>query len=155
MESSVEVDEATLDALMRAARHFAAITAASLAQVEERVSVTQLRVLVLAWRRRSVNPTAVAEALGVHLSNASRTCDRLVRAGLLDRRELPADRRHLELRLTDDGARLLDAVMAHRRSAVLRVLQQLTPESRRDLARALSAFSDAAEGLDPDEPAPF
>ena len=72
------------------------------------------RVLVLASQPGRLNATGVAEALGVHLSSASRICDRLVQAGLLDRRDLPQDRRHVELTLTPAGERLLASVNDHR-----------------------------------------
>ena len=49
------------------------------------VSVPQMRVLVLLWTGEPLNLSAVAEGLGVNASNASRTCDRLVAAGLVER----------------------------------------------------------------------
>jgi len=82
----------------------------------------QLRVLVLASMQGALNLGAVAEALGVHASNATRTVDRLVVAGLLDRRDSPADRRQLELRLTSKGRDLVESVMSHRRAWARRVL---------------------------------
>ncbi|MGI8721983.1 MAG: MarR family transcriptional regulator [Geodermatophilaceae bacterium] len=58
----------------------------------------------------------MAEAPGVHASNATRTVDRLVVAGLIDRRDSPADRRQLELTLTSKGRDLVESVMSHRRA---------------------------------------
>ena len=107
-----------METLLNAARIFTAITAESLAQVGEGVTVPQLRVLVLASQPGHLNATAVAAALDVHLSSASRTCDRLVQAGLLDRRDLPEDRRHVELTLTPAGQRLLATVNDHRRNVL-------------------------------------
>jgi DNA-binding MarR family transcriptional regulator len=52
----------------------------------------------------------VAGALDVNPSNASRTCDRLMKAGLLDRRESPDDRRNVTLTLTEAGTWLVDKV---------------------------------------------
>lgn len=147
------VDRDTVEALMRGAREFAGITAASIAQAGDGVTLPQLRVLVLASSRPTLNATGVAEALNVHLSNASRICDRLVHAGLLDRRESGRDRRHVELSLTGEGERLVETVMDHRRQSITRVLQHMPEASQQQLAQALSAFMAAAEaGRDLDVP---
>jgi DNA-binding MarR family transcriptional regulator len=146
MVTATELNEldSALDSLMSAARVMAGITAGSLAQVGERVTMPQLRVLVLASTRPGLNNRDVAEALGVHLSNASRTCDRLVQAGLLSRRESPLDRRRVQLSLTDAGHDLLDTVMAYRRSTFRRVLRQLDENEQGALARALDIFCERA-----------
>lgn len=141
----------TVDALMRAARNFAAVTAESLAQAGD-VTLAQFRVLVLASRRPTLNTTAVAAALQVHLSNASRICDRLVAAGLLDRRESRADRRHVQLSLTPRGTELVTLVLEHRRAALVQVLQRMPQDTRAALAAALEVFSDAAEAVGTEGP---
>src|SRR5690348_8270443 len=91
------------DAVMRAARVLVGVVARSVAEVEHLVSLPQLRVLVLVASRGQLNLGQVAEALGVHPSNATRTVDRLAVAGLLGRAEDPDDRRYLVLELTDAG----------------------------------------------------
>jgi DNA-binding MarR family transcriptional regulator len=69
-----------MQTLMNAARIFAPITAESVAQVGEGVTLPQLGVLVLASQPGHLNASGVAETLDVHLSSASRICDRLVQA---------------------------------------------------------------------------
>jgi DNA-binding MarR family transcriptional regulator len=97
--------------------------------------------------RGSLTLGAVAAALGVHPSNATRMCDRLVAAGLVDRQDDPDDRRQLRLTLTADGAELVASVMSHRRAAVRRALTQMPPSERAELAARLGAFTEAAFGL--------
>jgi DNA-binding MarR family transcriptional regulator len=133
-----------METLLNAARIFTAITAESVAQVGEGVTVPQLRVLVLASQPGHLNATAVAAALDVHLSSASRICDRLVQAGLLDRRDLPEDRRHVELTLTPAGQRLLATVNDHRRDVFTRILRRMAAADRAALTQALSEFVTAA-----------
>jgi len=134
-----------METLLNAARIFTAITAESVAQVREGVTLPQLRVLVLASQPGHLNATAVAAALDVHLSSASRICDRLVQAGLLDRRDLPEDRRHVELTLTPAGERLLATVNDHRREVFSRILRRMAAADRAALTQALSEFVSAAD----------
>lgn len=137
-----------METMLNAARIFTAITAESVAQVGEGVTVPQLRVLVLASQPGHLNATAVAAALDVHLSSASRICDRLVQAGLLDRRDLPEDRRHVELTLTPAGQRLLATVNDHRRTIFTRILRRMGAADRATLTQALSEFVAAADEYD-------
>jgi DNA-binding MarR family transcriptional regulator len=130
--------------LMQAAQVFAAVTAESVAQVGPSITPPQLRVLTLASTEGPLNNKAVASALNVHLSNASRISDRLVQAGLLDRRDSPADRRNVELTPTNEGLRLLAAVMRHRQAVLTDILQRMSPDSRRALVAALEDFNQAA-----------
>lgn len=89
-----------VDAVMRASRALIGIAAASVAEVDDTVTVPQLRVLMMVATRGPLNLAAVAEGLQVSASNASRICDRLLRAGFLDRRDDPSDRRNVVLSLT-------------------------------------------------------
>lgn len=138
-----------VDAVLCALRALVGIAAASIAEVDDVVTVPQLRVLVMLNTRGSMNLAAVAAALEVNPSNASRACDRLSKAGLLDRRESPADRRNVTLTLTDAGRRLVEKVVRHRRAAIQRTLRKMPVPQRERLAEDLSAFAAAAgEPLD-------
>jgi DNA-binding MarR family transcriptional regulator len=133
-----------LDAVMLAVQALVGVAAQSVSEVENRVTLPQLRVLVLVSSRGTSNLNALAQAMGVHPSNASRSCDRLVAGGLLRRRESSVDRRNLVLELTHDGRELLDVLIAHRRAAVAEVLQRVPESRRRSLVNALRAFGQAA-----------
>lgn len=132
------------DAVMRAAQVLVGVVAQSVAVVEDEVSLPQLRVLVRVATDGQLNLGQVAEALGVHPSNATRVVDRLVGAGLLDRRDDPADRRYLVLELTAQGHDLVERVMAKRRASILDVLERMSARRRRSLAGALESFAEAA-----------
>jgi DNA-binding MarR family transcriptional regulator len=132
------------DAVMRAARVLVGVVARSVAEVEDEVSLTQLRVLVLVASRGRLNLGQVAAALGVHPSNATRTVDRLVVAGLLERTDDPTDRRYLVLDLTPRGHDIVERVMGYRRASILEVMEGMPLSRRRTLAGALEAFAEAA-----------
>ncbi|GAA3550921.1 MarR family transcriptional regulator [Microlunatus spumicola] len=138
---------ADVEVALRAARTFSAITAESMAQAGDSVTLPQLRVLTLASGAGALNNRQVAAALGVHISNASRICDRLVQVGLLSRRDAPGDRRQVQLTITEAGTRLLDAVTGHRRTVLLQVLDRMTDAQRSAVTDALAAFTAAAEDV--------
>lgn len=134
-----------VDVVVAAARVFSAVTAESIAQAGDTVTLPQLRVLTLAATRGALSNGQVATSLGVHISNASRLCDRLVQAGLLARRDLPGDRRQVELTITDHGSRLLETVTDHRRDVFNQVLALLSASQQAALSAALADFTHAAD----------
>ncbi len=140
-------DETTLgnqiETVVEGTRAVGAIIAESLASVEDLVTMPQLRVLILASSAPQ-NVTSVAEDLGVHPSNATRVVDRLVRAGLLDRRTARHDRRHVVLTPTPEGAQLVEQVMEHRRENVERILGRMGEAQREALADAFRVFASAS-----------
>jgi DNA-binding MarR family transcriptional regulator len=133
-----------VDAVLGASRALVGIAAASIAQVDDAVTAPQWRVLVMVDSRGPLNLSAVAAGLGVSSSNASRICDRLIRAGLLDRQASTDDRRNIKLNLTAAGRRLVTKVIRHRRRAITRVLGGMDPDDREVLARAFNRFAAAA-----------
>lgn len=139
-----------VDAVLRASRALVGIAATSLAAVEDVVTVPQWRVLVLVHTRGPMNLASVAAELDVNPSNASRTCDRLTRAGLLNRREAEFDRRNVTLTLTTAGRRLVQKVTRQRRTAIEKVLATMSVGDRDRLADALEIFAEAA-GEMPDD----
>jgi DNA-binding MarR family transcriptional regulator len=150
--SSRAATTAEADVLMRASKVVSAAVARSVAVAGDRVSMPGLRVLVLLEARPSMNLTAVAEHLGVNTSTASRSCDRLVVEGLVDRRDDPDDRRNIALTLTKEGRHIVRAVMAERKRVLVSVLEAMPPQARADLVRGLAEFSDAAADLGVDGP---
>ena len=139
-----------MDALMRASKVIAAAIAHSLAVADSRVTLPQLRVLVMIEDRGRLNLSAVAQALGVNASNASRTCDRLVNHGLLNREEDPQDRRNVVLTVTRDGARVVSSMMTQRRTILEQVVSRMSVEDQRALTDGMDAFVAAAEQMSED-----
>ncbi|SDC30080.1 MarR family transcriptional regulator [Actinokineospora iranica] len=112
--------------------------------VYPKVPAMQLRALHYIDRHEPINLTRLTEELGTIPSSASRLCDRLQAAGLLDRRAATTDRREVELVLTGDGRRLLDRLRAARRADLAEVLAGMTPQGRAALLHGLREFSAVA-----------
>ncbi len=129
-----------VDLAIRACRAFVAIAAESVAGIDEQITLPQLRVLIMIATRGALNIAAVADGLMVNPSNASRTCDRLVRSGLLDRQESAADRRNTTLSLTLRGTEVVGAIRERRRAAIERVLRTMGSTDRRVLIDSLDVF---------------
>jgi DNA-binding MarR family transcriptional regulator len=124
-----------------------AITARSVAAVEDVADLVQVRVLVVIAERRAVSLNALADAAGLHISKASRVCDRMAGEGLIDRRDDPSDRRQLTLTLTPKGQRVVRTMMARRRAETERVLARMNARQRTALAAALNDFAKASGEL--------
>lgn len=137
-------------AVMYAAQTLVGIAVSSLNEVQDVISLPQLRILALVADRGPLNVNAVAAAAGIHPSNASRACDPLVTRGLLTRRTSAADRRQVELVATEQGQDVLSSVMRHRRSAVAGILERMAPGRRVGLVRALTDFTAAADEMTQD-----
>ena len=133
-----------VEAVRLASRVLVAVSAQSLASVEDRVTLPQFRILVILASRGPQNLRSVAEGLGVNPSAATRLCDKLVSACLIHRTEDPADRRYLVLRLTTQGYELVQSVIDQRSAAITSVLAKMPPQLCEDLLPAMRAFADAA-----------
>jgi len=141
-----------VEAVMLAAQLLVAVTAQSIAAIEDEVSLPQFRVLVIVHNRGPQGLNAVAKSLDVHPSNATRACDKLVETGLLSRSEDPEDRRRLRLDLTDRGRRLVEGVLDRRRQQIEELLNLVPGDERRHLVRVLRSLVEAGEQID-DQPA--
>jgi DNA-binding MarR family transcriptional regulator len=134
----------TVDAVLEASRALVAMVVRSINAVEPDVDLVGVRVLVFVGARETASLREVADALAMHVSTASRLCDRLVSRRLLQRRDDPADRRQLALRLSAGGQRVVERMLSARRREVAAVLGRLPATRRQEVAEALRAFADAA-----------
>ncbi|MEU1593169.1 MarR family transcriptional regulator [Streptomyces sp. NPDC005708] len=111
--------------------------------VTPRLSRHQLNALMAVRHHAELNLTALAETLGIALPAASRLCDRLEAAGLLERVIHPRNRRELQLRVTSQGQRVLAEVADRRSISLAAVFAAMTPAARTSLEQGLQAFHEA------------
>ncbi|WP_343994839.1 MarR family winged helix-turn-helix transcriptional regulator [Terrabacter terrae] len=136
-----------VEAVLDACRVLVAITARSLTVTSEVTDLLHLRALVVLWSRPSLSLGELAQAVGIHLTRASRLCDRLVTRGLVDRADDPVNRRQLVLRLTPAGREVVEQVMDERAEEVRPILARMSPSGRQRLVSSLAEFARAADGL--------
>lgn len=136
------------DSLLTASRLLVAISARSIAQVDETITIAQFRTLVILSNRGPINLATLANLLGVQPSATGRMVDRLVSSGMIDRLPHPTSRRELLAALTKRGRDVVRQVTAHRRKEIAQIVGQMPPAERHGLVRALTAFT--AAGGEPD-----
>jgi DNA-binding MarR family transcriptional regulator len=139
--------DALTDALLTASRLLVAISARSIAFVDETITIPQFRTLVILSNEGPVNLSTLAGLLDVQPSTIGRMVERLVSAGLIDRKPNPSSRRELTAGLTPRGRRVVQKVTARRRAEITRVVRKMPARERRGLVGALTAF--AAAGGEP------
>jgi len=136
-------------AVLTASRVLVGVSARSLAEVEDTVTLTQFRTLVVLDNHEEINLNTLADLLSVTSSTAMRMINRLLTSGMVTRRDNPANRREVLLGVTDEGRRLVRQVTAKRREEITRIVAEM-PETRRDeLVMAMRAFAEAAHEPEP------
>lgn len=119
------------------------------------LTMSQAKILYLVQSAGALRMSELASRLGVTISTTSVQVERLAVLGLVTRRDDPADRRHVLLELTRDGADRLERMRELNAAHMRRMLHQIpTPDldivehSLRILGRAV----DAAAVLPPPAP---
>jgi DNA-binding MarR family transcriptional regulator len=140
----VEELDALVTALLTASRALIGVSARSIADVEDAVTLTQFRALVVLGGHGAVRLSELADELGVGASSALRTIDRLQASGYVSRQEDDTDRRAVSISLTAAGRRLVDTVTSNRRAAIADIVEAMPAARRRGLVTALTAFAEAA-----------
>jgi DNA-binding MarR family transcriptional regulator len=101
------------------------------------LSVAQFRLLLFVRRNPGTSLSPLAEHLGTTLPAASQQVERLVRAGLVTRVQHAAERRRVELRLTETGAATLAECDARTRAWLCERLSGLEEAEMDRLASTL------------------
>jgi len=98
---------------------------------------------VLAQLRRrpeGMTPGEVTRALLVTAGNVTGIVDRLVRAGLVERRPVPEDRRAIRVRLTRRGRRLMEEAIPRHARDLTSVLGSVPPAELEALKERLGSL---------------
>src|ERR1700677_4225424 len=106
------------------------------------LSVPQCDVLTTLTEREGLSQQALAERLYVTKGNISGLIDRLVAAGLVERRAIAADKRQHAIFLTASGRKAADDAIACQRRFVARTLGRLPADQLSTLERLLVATRD-------------
>jgi DNA-binding MarR family transcriptional regulator len=147
------VEDSETVAVDAAAEALLSVWDAARESATNRVSGSQLRALLVVETYDGINLRGLAAQLGVILSSASRLCDRLVAAGVLERVPGRTDRREIALHLTPAGHRMLSDLRDDRRRRLAAVLERMSPGGRQALLRGLAEFDAVVNEADADREA--
>ena len=112
------------------------------------LSTPQFDLLSTLTEQEGISQSELAERLYVTKGNVSGLVDRLVQAGLVERRAIAGDRRSYAMHLTPEGRRLAEAGMATQRDFVASTLGKLPTGDLVELDRLVLAWRDLARALD-------
>lgn len=115
------------------------------------LSIPQFDLLSTLTEREGISQSELAERLYVTKGNVSGLVDRLVQAGLVERRAIAGDRRSYAMHLTAEGRRLAEAGMAAQRGYVAQTLGKLPADDLAELDRLVLAWRDLARAVDADK----
>ncbi|HVW80962.1 MAG TPA: MarR family transcriptional regulator [Mycobacteriales bacterium] len=131
--------DSVVAALLAASALLAGISERVLGEFDRRTTLTQFRTLAV-LSRGNINLSRLASELGVNVSTAMRSIDRLIGFGYAAREENPHSRREVVLCLTPDGKRFVDLVVERRRSEIARLLARMSAQAVGELVTSLDAF---------------
>jgi MarR family transcriptional regulator, organic hydroperoxide resistance regulator len=106
------------------------------------LSVAQFDLISTLTEAEGITQRDLAERLYVTKGNVSGLVDRLVEAGLVDRRAIPGDRRSYALHLTTEGQRLANAGMKAQQSFIEETLGRVQESDLAQLDRIFSRWRD-------------
>lgn len=137
--------DAVIDAVLRATRAFVGLALRSLSAAGRSITLPQYRTLATLDAWGDLNVRDLAARLGVDRSTATRMCNRLAAAGLIDRTADPSDRRAVVISLSGPGRDVVQAVTRARRDNVARLLGSVPPPRREQLVDLFGEFAELAE----------
>lgn len=112
------------------------------------LSIPQFDLLSTLTEQEGISQSELAERLYVTKGNVSGLVDRLVQAGLVERRAIAGDRRSYAMHLTPEGRRLAEAGIAAQRDFVASTLGKLNPGDLAELDRLVLLWRDLARAVD-------
>jgi len=115
---------------------------------ESNLSPTQVNALMYLYYHDMGAVSDLGGHMGISNAAASQMVDRLVQGGLFERTECPGDRRIKEIRLTEQGHKLIERGIETRRLWLADLTTALTQEQQAMIASALKILTEAALKLE-------
>ena len=112
------------------------------------LSMPQFSILMQLHYKGACGLSEISERFDVSAAAASQLADKLVNSGFLERAEDPHDRRAKLLRLSENGAKLVNEGIQQRYRWMDELSSQLSVEERTKVAEALAILTDAAQKMD-------
>jgi DNA-binding MarR family transcriptional regulator len=113
-----------------------------------RLSMPQFSILMQLHYKGPCGMSAISERFDVSAAAASQLVEKLVQAGYLERTEDPSDRRAKLLKLSTNGAKLVDDGIQERYRWMDDLASKLSAADQTKISEALLLLTEAAQKLD-------
>ena len=113
------------------------------------LSLGQMTVLMHLYYQGPSEVTNFCEMLQITPAGASQMIERMVGQGVVQRAEVPGDRRVRLVSLTEQGRALVQESISARQAWVEDLVESLTPDEAGRITAALRELTDRAGGLEP------
>ncbi|CAN5307692.1 MarR family transcriptional regulator [soil metagenome] len=138
------------DATLTTSRALLGVVARSLSEALEMVTLPQFRVMVILASSGPLRMGALAARAHSNISTFSRSLDRMVAGGWVQRVDSPDSRREVLIELTLHGNQLVAHVTDRRREEIATIMARLSPADQEKVGSAFALFA-AATGEPPVE----
>ncbi|MDO8472506.1 MAG: MarR family transcriptional regulator [Dehalococcoidia bacterium] len=115
--------------------------------VELDLTLGQLKVLFLLYSQPRMRMSTLAEILGVTLPSCTNLVERLTKAGMVERRSDPGDRRVVLCVLTPEGEALINRLRQNKDMLPNKLLGSLTVDELRIVVKAMELLQKASLSL--------
>ena len=116
------------------------------------VTMPQCHVIVEVGRHKTLSVNDLAQLLNLDKSSVSKTVDKLVNSGLLQREASSEDRRYVVLTLSQEGHRYYEDIEARMESHFSKILQAIPPEKHVQVIESLDLFTSALKKVQEESP---
>jgi len=112
------------------------------------LSMPQFSILMQLHYKGACGMSAISERFDVSAAAASQLVDKLVQAGYIERTEDPSDRRAKLLKLSTNGAKLVDNGIQERYRWMDELTSRLSAAEQTKISEALTLLTEAARQMD-------
>nr|WP_320147720.1 MarR family transcriptional regulator [uncultured Anaeromusa sp.] len=116
------------------------------------ITMPQCHVLVEIGRHKTLSVNDLAQLLNLDKSSVSKTVDKLVTSGLLQRDSSPDDRRYVVLTLSQEGQHAYEDIEARMETHFTKILQAIPPEKHAQVIESLDLFTNALKKVQAETP---
>jgi len=113
---------------------------------EERLTFPQYYALSLLSKKGFWKMSDLKEKLFITGAGATGIADHLVKKGLAQRQRSTDDRRVVNVRITDKGAKIIERALRQRRDYLASVLKKIEPDKKDLLIKGVEIFASVLEG---------
>ena len=116
------------------------------------ITMPQCHVLVEIGRHKTLSVNDLAQLLNLDKSSVSKTVDKLVTSGLLQRDSSPDDRRYVVLTLSQEGQHAYKDIEARMETHFTKILQAIPAEKHAQVIESLDLFTNALKKVQAETP---